>query len=251
MSKTLSERIKEFLSSIKPEKITRDFEELCEEKLRALEKEAVAIREAKLFNRGYIASSTISLNLIQELQAENQALLAKNEELQAENKSWQEMVDSTNQTNQALIKRLQENKVDLEKGEVREVERALEELKNQIVSFRLNFDMDYKPMRYLPDAAQNLINALETEKKPFFKVREEGQFEGLPPSAEALVRYDMSKPKPEIDMKEECVEPVSIWNLTRDLKDRCYFSSYQIWLYEIFINSFEQMQKDIEEIKRK
>lgn len=138
-----------------------------------------------------------------------------------------------------------------EKKEVSEVERALEELKNQIVSFRLNFDMDYKPMRYLPDAAQNLINALETEKKPFFKVREEGQFEGLPPSAEALVRYDMSKPKPEIDMKEECVEPVSIWNLTRDLKDRCYFSSYQIWLYEIFINSFEQMQKDIEEIKRK
>lgn len=46
------------------------------------------------------------------LKAENQALLAKNEELQAENKSWQEMVDSTNQTNQALIKRLQENKND-------------------------------------------------------------------------------------------------------------------------------------------
>jgi hypothetical protein len=34
------------------------------------------------------------------------------EELQAENKIWQEMVDSTNQTNQALIKRLQENKND-------------------------------------------------------------------------------------------------------------------------------------------
>lgn len=31
------------------------------------------------------------------------------EELLAENKIWQEMVDSTNQTNQALIKRLQEN----------------------------------------------------------------------------------------------------------------------------------------------
>ena len=46
------------------------------------------------------------------LKAENQALLAKNGKLQAENKSWQEMVDSTNQTNQALIKRLQENKND-------------------------------------------------------------------------------------------------------------------------------------------
>lgn len=146
-----------------------------------------------------------------------QAWKEEADKLKAENKIWQEMVDSTNQTNQALIKRLQENKVDLEKGEVREVERALEELKNQIVSFRLNFDMDYKPMRYLPDAAQNLINALETEKKPFFKVREEGQFEGLPPSAEALARYGMTKPEPKIDMKEECVEPVSIWKDVSEL----------------------------------
>lgn len=94
--------------------------------------------------------------------------------------------------------------------EVSEVESALEELKNQIVSFRLNFDMDYKPMRYLPDAAQNLINALETEKKPFFKVREEGQFEGLPPSAEALARYDMSKPEPKIDIQKPCVDSLNI-----------------------------------------
>ena len=53
-----------------------------------------------------------ALEIIIELQAENQALLAKNGELLAENKIWQEMVDSTNQTNQALIKRLQENKND-------------------------------------------------------------------------------------------------------------------------------------------
>lgn len=82
------------------------------------------------------------------------------EELQAENKIWQEMVDSTNQTNQALIKRLREN-------------------------------------------------------------------------------------------NEECVEPVSIWKIAKEEIYRCNFSSYQIWLYEIFINSFEQMQKDIEENKRK
>jgi len=34
----------------------------------------------------------------------------KADKLETENKSWQEMVDSVNQTNQALIKRLQENK---------------------------------------------------------------------------------------------------------------------------------------------
>lgn len=155
MSKTLSERIKEFLSSIKSEEITRDFEELCEKKLRALEKEVVDIREAKLFNRGYIASSTISLNLIQELQAENQALqtkiktledlnaisydanarlskenqalLAKNEELQAENKSWQEMVDSVNQTNRAMGNML--NKLEAKNKELEE--------ENQILKSRL------------------------------------------------------------------------------------------------------------------
>lgn len=56
--------------------------------------------------------NAISYDANARLSKENQALLAKNEELQAENKSWQEMVDSTNQTNQALIKRLQENKND-------------------------------------------------------------------------------------------------------------------------------------------
>ena len=242
-----------------------------------------------------------------------QAWKEEADKLKAENKIWQEMVDSTNQTNQALIKRLQENKVDLEKGEVSEVERALEELKNQIVSFRLNFDMDYKPMRYLPDAAQNLINALETEKKPFFKVREEGQFEGLPPSAEALARYGMTKPEPKVglraifpnaeyvysecslddianpepktDIKEECVEPVSIWkdvselpkilegdtvdSLIRDKNGNVARTIFYNENGEIdyspsglefekeyctltdFINSFEQMQKDIEELKKK
>ena len=53
--------------------------------------------------------NAISYDANARLSKENQALLAKNGELLAENKIWQEMVDSTNQTNQALIKRLQEN----------------------------------------------------------------------------------------------------------------------------------------------
>ena len=63
------------------------------------------------------------------------------------------------------------NPVDFEKGEVNKVERAL-----------------------------------EAEKKPFFKVREEGYFEGLPPSKEALARSEETLKR----MKEERVEPVSI-----------------------------------------
>lgn len=41
-----------------------------------------------------------------------QAWKEEADKLKAENKIWQEMVDSTNQTNQALIKRLRENKND-------------------------------------------------------------------------------------------------------------------------------------------
>ena len=44
-------------------------------------------------------------------EAENQALLAKNGELQAENKSWQEMVDSTIDAAQNLVDALKAEKV--------------------------------------------------------------------------------------------------------------------------------------------
>ena len=53
--------------------------------------------------------NAISYDANARLSKENQALLAKNGELLAENKIWQEMVDSTNQTNQALIKKLDDH----------------------------------------------------------------------------------------------------------------------------------------------
>lgn len=65
-----------------------------------------------------------------------------------------------------------------EKKEVSEVERALEELKNYFSNNSSNHSE-------ILNLASNLVNALETEK-------------------------NMSKPEPKIDMKEECVEPVSI-----------------------------------------
>jgi peptidoglycan hydrolase CwlO-like protein len=58
------------------------------------------------------------------------------EELQAQNKSWQEMVESTNQTNQALVTRLCE--FGEEKDELlaknKELEEELEERKAYIVA---------------------------------------------------------------------------------------------------------------------
>lgn len=71
--------------------------------------ERIAECKQDIIDAGLEPKYDIEFQIIEELQAENQALLAKNGELLAENKIWQEMVDSTNQTNQALIKRLQEN----------------------------------------------------------------------------------------------------------------------------------------------
>ncbi len=85
--------------------------------------------------------------------------------------------------------------------------------------------------------------ALEAEKKPFFKVREEGHFEGSPPSAETLAKYGMSKPEPKIDMKEERVEPVSIWDKSPAFK----IETESEYLHRLILG----MQKDIEELKRK
>jgi hypothetical protein len=70
-------------------------------------------------------------------------------------------------------------------SEVSEVERALEELKNYFSNNSSNHSE-------ILNLAQNLVNALEAEK-------------------------DKSKPEPEIDMKEECVEPVSIWKDVSEL----------------------------------
>lgn len=107
-------------------------------------------------------------------------------------------------------------------------------------------------------AAQNLVNALEAENH-------------------------MSKEEPKIDIKGERVDPVSIWKDVSELpkwhcqafvkfKNHCNIFIYdceassiidlngdqmdldmvESWcLLQDFINSFEQMQKDIEELKRK
>ena len=153
-----------------------------------------------------------------------------------------------------------------EKKEISEVERALEELEQAMskslgkitcvndvnkITFKL---MDVRK------AAQNLVNALEVEK-------------------------NMPNPKPKIDMKEECVEPVSIWkdvselpkilegdtvdSLIRDKNGNVTRTIFYNQNGEIdhspsglefekeycsltdFVKSFEQMQKDIEELKRK
>jgi hypothetical protein len=83
------------------------------------------------------------------------------------------------------------NPVDFEKGEVNEVERALEELKKSLVkpiSANLNEDVakSWRDQYFLVcKAGWNLVNALETER-------------------------NMSKPEPKIDIKEERVDPVSL-----------------------------------------
>lgn len=144
------------------------------------------------------------------------------------------------------------NPVDLEKKEVNEVERALEELKKELFNKR---DCHFTRIDKLENLAQRLIDVLEAEK-------------------------NMSKPEPKIDMKEERVEPVSIWKDVDELKElenqnekflirtkdgrvlMLILSNIFTDDNEInknikeattltdFVNTFEQMQKDIEELKK-
>ena len=84
------------------------------------------------------------------------------------------------------------NPADLKKEEVNQVERALEELKKALLK-PLEADLSedeaksWRDQYFLVcDAGWNFVNALEVEK-------------------------NMPNPKPKTDIKEERVEPVSIW----------------------------------------
>lgn len=149
------------------------------------------------------------------------------------------------------------NPVNLEKEEVNKVDEAMAELKAMIVPTNYwAVNIDYENLK---QAAQKLIDVLKAEK-------------------------DMSKEEPKIDIKEERVEPVSIWKDVSELPKvptDCFvktkpntslgvcFGVFQptntdnrMFLTEEgrsiskeqtdkyctltdFVNSFEQMQKDI------
>ena len=105
INKTLSERIAECKQNIIDAGLEPKYDiefQIIEELLAENQALQTKIKTLEDLN-------AISYDANARLSKENQALLAKNGELLAENKIWQEMVDSTNQTNQALIKRLQEN----------------------------------------------------------------------------------------------------------------------------------------------
>jgi len=167
------------------------------------------------------------------------------------------------------------NPVDLEKKEVNEVERALEELQSELKDWFEGFpdfflskpecnhtwagkrigdtcedcdDKFFSKVRpfcqngvyYTLRKAQNLINALEAAKE----VTQE-DWEKYHANHKYKSEYQediMSKPEPKIDMKEERVEPVSIW------KDKAFVRWCDL---TDFCEKFEQMQKDVEELKKK
>ena len=162
--------------------------------------------------------------------------------------------------------------VDLKKGEVNEIDKALEELKEAIskslgkITCVNDVNKITSKLMDVRKKAQNLVNAWKAEKN---------------------IKAVMMNPEPKIDIKEERVDPVSIWKDVSELP-RCldgaavfYKRDGQTFIGEAhsfgviaiypdsnsehlnnedidkvclvgdFINSFEQMQKDIEELKRK
>ena len=181
------------------------------------------------------------------------------------------------------------NPVDLQKGEVNEVERALDELKEAIskslgkITCVNDANKLTSKLMDVRKSAQNLVNALKAEKKPFFKIREEGHFEGSPPTKQTDAKIEEFIK----DYKRNNRENTSIWKdvseLPRHLDGAAVFYKrdgqtfigeahsfgviaiypdsnsehlnnediVKVCLVGDFINSLEQMQKDFQELKRK
>jgi len=182
-----------------------------------------------------------------------------------------------------------------------EVERALEELKKQLFFLHSKYSTNdfalvdsailKRRLETLTEKAQNLVKALEAEESAMNVVKDalkEGIRNMKDFNAKMDEKYPMSKPEPKIDMKEERVEPASIWKDVSELpscytevllrddssivrgyyypengfftilsenKDRSVgvvtvASLKKYCTVTDFINSFEQMQKDIEELKK-
>ena len=162
------------------------------------------------------------------------------------------------------------NLVDLEKGKGSEVQRALEELKILLAACNDNL----KP---LEEVSGKILN--NGAREAIVKCLE--LIDCLTVKAQTLVTAleDEKKPEPKIDMKEEYAEPVSIWKDVSELpknksnlfirrKDGDFvpsrydeqailrFSGNCVediisWCYLTdFVNSFEQMQNDITELKK-
>ena len=167
-----------------------------------------------------------------------------------------------------------------DKGEVSEVERASNLLRLAIGSAEARaMTGETGIVEKVLSRAKSLIDALEAEKLGDKKeVLGDNLGEKQASNLEASVPNNMSKPEPKIDMKEECVDSVSIWkdvgelsaihqgnenieiilkssggdcNLTAMGDESLYFKNMSKYCtLTDFINSFEQMQKDIEKLKR-
>ena len=194
------------------------------------------------------------------------------------NRMFEELPDSNSQKPEEVQVNKTTNPVDLEKKEVSEVERALEELKRVLhdtpYSDALHPDDVISSRNHLKKVTENLVNALKAEKTEI-RLKTQSHISEL----DLKAKQDMSKPEPKIDIKEERVEPVSIWkdvselpaihqgnenieiilksgrgdcNLTVLGDKSLYFKNMSKYCtLTDFINTFEQMQKDIAEIKRK
>jgi hypothetical protein len=178
------------------------------------------------------------------------------------------------------------NLVDFEKGEVNKVERALEELKDVLNLIKITGPIKHTHHEWFYEKAINLVIALEAEKKSrACETNKIGMSQDKNDEKQAIFAHPLeSKTEPKIDMKKERVEPVSIWKNVSELPEGLVDEGIVEWKrggYSLgmtahgrflasagnvvssgesvakftsladFINSFEQMQKDIEELKRK
>jgi hypothetical protein len=165
---------------------------------------------------------------------------------------------------------LRPNPVDFEEEKVNEINRALKKLKLKLNEFEDNHS-GWCESEYhfeLLNSITNVINA-------WYSLYEEGGNEEVQPE----FWLEGSKEEPKIEMKEERVEPVSIWKDGDELKElekqnekflirtkdgrvlmpmlsniftddnEINKNIKEVTTLTDFINSFDQMQKDIKELK--
>jgi len=194
-----------------------------------------------------------AMKVIEELQAENQTLLAKVKELQenydiilenhnhflnkpiyahcdkleAKVKELEKVCQDSKEYNKfCSFKCLGKSKLKniVNEKEASEVDRALEELKQIYNSLPAQYSLYGK-------AVQNLINALEVEKAGMNLVKDALK-DGVKQMEEFNQRmdeqYPMSKPEPKIDIKEEFIDAIERGNteIEKELKESIWKEEY-------------------------
>jgi len=134
-------------------------------------------------------------------------------------------------------------------NEISEKDKALKELKMWLENPNLYGIDRGSDIWQIMECAQNLVNAIEAEKKSYLEATlTYGQA-----FSRVFIDQEGNFRKESIPFKEiyKEPEPKSLWKDVSELLYDSALSPEQIYIFEIFAEHFEQLQRDVEELKSK